>query len=338
MRLLVTGGAGFIGSNFIRYWFENYPDDQILNFDALTYAGNLTSLSDIAEKHSKNYRFVQGDIVDFDLADKTVKEFRPDVIVNFAAESHNSWAIINPTIFFRTNVMGTQNLLEVARQNKVSRFHHISTCEVYGDLPLDSNDKFTENSPLRPRTPYNTSKTSSDLAVRCYFTTYQLPVSISNCSNNYGPYQLTEKLIPLFVTNLLDNQPVSIYKNSQNRREWLHVLDHCLAIDLILKKGKIGETYNIGSGVEKSVEEITNFIFNALDKPASMKKYVSDRPGHDRRYLLDSSKAKQELGWKPKVDFEEGLRQTVKWYQENRSWWESIKEKQTLSETDWQNK
>jgi len=335
MKLLVAGGAGFIGSNFIRYWFKNYPNDQVLNLDILTYAGNLSSLSDIKTKHAKNYQFVKGDIVDFDLVDKAVKKFCPDAIVNFAAESHNSWAVINPTIFFKTNVMGTQNLLEVVRQNKVPRFHHISTCEVYGDLPLDSNQKFTESSPLRPRTPYNASKAGSDLAVRCYFETYQLPVTTSNCSNNYGPYQLTEKLIPLFVTNLLDNQPVPIYKSSQNRREWLHVLDHCRAIDLILRKGKIGETYNVGSGVEKSVEEITDFILKELGKPVSMKKYVEDRPGHDRRYLLDSSKIKQELGWESEIDFKEGLRQTIQWYRKNCSWWKPLKKKQALSETDW---
>jgi len=336
MKLLITGGAGFIGSNFIRYWLKNYPNDQILNLDVLTYAGNLSSLLDVKEKYPDNYQFVKGDIADFDSTDKLVKEFRPDVIVNFAAESHNSWAVINPTIFFQTNVMGTQNLLEVSRKNEISRFHHISTCEVYGDLPLDSQEKFTEDSPLRPRTPYNASKAGSDLAVRSYFETFKLPVTTTNCSNNYGPYQMIEKLIPLFVTNLLDDQKVPVYKESQNRREWLHVMDHCHAIDLVLKKGKIGETYNVGSDLERSVEEITDFILKELGKSDSMKKYVQDRPGHDRRYLLDSSRIKQELGWKPEVNFEEGLHQTIQWYKENRSWWEPLREKQSLSESDWE--
>jgi len=335
MKLLITGGAGFIGSNFIRYWLENYANDQILNLDALTYAGNLASLADIKQKYPDNYQFIKGDIVDFNLVDKVVKKFKPEVIINFAAETHNSWAVINPTIFFSTNVLGTQALLEVVRKNKVTRFHHISTCEVYGDLPLDSQEKFTEDSPFRPRTPYNASKAGSDLVVRAYFETYQLPVTISNCSNNYGPYQFPEKLIPLFTTNLFDDLPVPVYKTSQNRREWLHVLDHCRAIDLILKKGKIGETYNVGSGVEKSIEEITDFILNELNKPSSMKKYVQDRPGHDRRYLLDSAKIKRELGWEPKINFETGLRQTIEWYKNNRAWWQPLKEKVKLSEVDW---
>ena len=338
MKLIVTGGAGFIGSNFIRYWLEKYPQDHILNLDALTYAGNLANLSDVEKKYSTEYKFVKGDITDFDLVDRVVKEFKPDVIVNFAAESHNSWAILNPTIFFRTNLMGTQTLLEAARKNKVPRFHHISTCEVYGDLPLDSNEKFTENSPYRPRTPYNASKAASDLAVRAYFETFELPVTISNCSNNYGPYQFPEKLIPLFATNLLDNVSVPVYKSSQNRREWLHVLDHCRAIDLVLNKGNIGETYNVGSGIEKSVEEITELLLKELQKSDSMKNYVQDRPGHDRRYLLDSSKIKKELGWKPEISFEDGLRPTIQWYKDNRSWWEALKKKAELSETSWGDK
>lgn len=335
MKLIVTGGAGFIGSNFIRYWLTTYPQDKILNLDVLTYAGNLSSLDDVAKKHPQNYQFVKGDITDFEIVNKVVKEFQPEVIVNFAAESHNSWAVINPTIFFKTNVMGTQNLLEVCRKNQVPRFHHISTCEVYGDLPLEGNKKFRETSPLKPRTPYNASKAASDLAVRAYYETYKLPVTISNCSNNYGPYQFPEKLIPLFVTNLLDNQKVTLYKSSQNRREWLHVTDHCRAIDLILKKGKIGETYNIGSGVEKSVEEITAIILSELGKPASMKVYVEDRPGLDRRYLLDSSKIRKELHWYPKISFKEGIKQTIRWYKENRAWWEPLKKRLNLSESSW---
>jgi len=333
MKLLVTGGAGFIGSNFIRYWLKKYPADKIINLDKLTYAGNLENLKDIED--NPNYEFVRGDICNFSLVNNLVKKFSPNVIVNFAAESHNSWAIINPTVFFKTNVLGTQTLLEVARQNKVPRFHHISTCEVYGDLALDSKEKFTESSPYRPKTPYNASKAASDLAVRAYFTTYQLPVTISNCSNNYGPYQFPEKLIPLFVTNLLDGLKVPLYKSSQNRREWLFVEDHCRAIDLIIKKGRIGETYNVGSGVEKSIEEITDIILKELKMPQSMKTYVEDRPSHDRRYLLDCSKIKRELGWKPQVKFEEGIKFTINWYRENRKWWEPLKRKLKFSETNW---
>ncbi len=333
MRLIVTGGAGFIGSNFIRYWINRYPEDEIVNLDILTYAGNLDNLKDLEE--NPNYRFAKGDISDFDFVDNLIKEFRPDCIVNFAAESHNSWAILNPTIFFKTNLLGTQTLLEACRKNKVPRFHHISTCEVYGDLPLDSEEKFTEDSPLRANTPYNASKACADLAVLAYFKTFKTPVTISNCGNNYGPYQFPEKLIPLFVSNLLDNKKVPLYKQSQNKREWIHVLDHCKAIDLILKKGKIGETYNVGTEVEKSVEEITDIILKALNQPESMKEYVEDRPGHDRRYLLDSSKIMNELGWKPEIPFEQGMQETIEWYENNRQWWEPLKEKKLIQEDKW---
>ncbi|OGY94684.1 MAG: dTDP-glucose 4,6-dehydratase [Candidatus Komeilibacteria bacterium RIFOXYC1_FULL_37_11] len=336
MKLLVTGGAGFIGSNFIHYILKKYPDYQVVNLDILTYAGNLENLK--AVELNPQYTFVKGDIGDYDLVDKIVKDHKVDMIVNFAAESHNSWAIIDPGKFFKTNVLGTQNLLEVARKNGGIRFHHISTCEVYGDLPLDSDKKFTENSPYLPRTPYNASKAASDLAVRVYFDTFKLPVTISNCSNNYGPYQFPEKLIPLFVTNLLKNKKVPVYKNSQNRREWLHVLDHCQAVDLILHQGKIGETYNVGSGVEQSVEQITDFILKELGQPQSMKEYVQDRPGHDRRYLLDASKIKKELGWQPKIAFEQGLKDTIKWYIDNPRWWQPLKEKNILVEGDWSKK
>ncbi len=281
---------------------------------------------------------MKGDIADFNFVDALVKKFQPEMIVNFAAESHNSWAVVNPTIFFKTNVMGTQTLLEVCRQNNVPRFHHISTCEVYGDLPLDSNESFSESSPLRPRTPYNASKAGSDLVVRAYFETYHLPVTISNCCNNYGPYQFPEKIISLFTTNLLDGKKVPVYQSSQNKREWLYVVDHCQAIDLILKKGKIGETYNIGSGLEKSVEEITNIILKELDQPDSMKESVADRPGHDRRYLLDSTKIRTELGWKPEIKFEEGIKQTIKWYQDHRAWWEPLKKKLNIAEGSWNKK
>lgn len=336
MKYLITGGAGFIGSNFIHFLLKKYPDCSLVNLDKLTYCSSLESLKDI--ENDSRYRFIKGDIGDFDLVNNLIKEFQPDFIVNFAAESHNSWAILNPTVFFQTNLIGTQTLLEAARKNKAPRFHHISTCEVYGDLPLDSNEKFSEDSPYRPNTPYNASKAAADLAVRAYFKTFNLPVTISNCSNNYGPYQFPEKLIPLFVTNLLDNKKVPLYKSSQNKREWLHVLDHCRGIDLILQKGKVGQTYNIGSQVEKSVEEITEVILKTLNQPESMKMYVEDRPAHDRRYLLDSLKIKKELGWRPEIDFEKGMEQTINWYKENRLWWEPLKEKAAVKEDQWKTK
>lgn len=333
MKILVTGGAGFIGSNFIRYWVDEHRFDSVLNLDALTYAGNPDNLNDI--QNNPNYSFVQVDICDSELVDKVIKEFNPDIIVNFAAESHNSLAIINPTLFFRTNVLGTQTLLEAARKNKTQRFHHISTCEVYGDLALDSPEKFTEENRYDPNTPYNASKGGADLAAISYFRTFGLPVTVSNCCNNYGPYQFPEKLIPLFVTNLLEGKQVPVYTHSQNKREWIHVLDHCRAIELILRKGRIGETYNVGTGIERSVEEITDIILKELNQPDTMKKYVEDRPSHDRRYLLDSTKIMTELGWRPYVNFEEGLIQTIQWYVQNPQWWQSLKERLKVQEDNW---
>ncbi len=337
-RLLVTGGCGFIGSNFIRYWLDRHPEDFVLNLDALTYAGNSSSLPDVEKRFPMNYEFVKGNICNFELIDSLIKNFRINLIVNFAAESHNSYAILNPGIFFTTNALGTQTLLEAARQNGNIRFHHISTCEVYGDLPLDSPEKFTESSPYKPRTPYNASKAAADLITRAYFETFNLPVTISNCSNNYGPYQFPEKLISLFATNLIDNKEVFLYKSSQNKREWLHVLDHCRAIELILEKGKLGETYNVGSGVEKSIEEIAKIIFEVLNKPQTLRKFVEDRPGHDRRYLLDSKKIRETLGWKPEIDFEKGITDTIKWYEENRAWWEPLRGRSPVQESSWSNK
>ena len=341
MKLLVTGGAGFIGCNFICYWLQHYPEDSITNIDLLTYAGNPKNLADVSETHADRYTFVHGDIGDYDCVDALIAEHRPEVIVNFAAESHNSRAVLNPRLFFDTNVMGTQMLLELARKYKVSRFHHISTCEVYGDLALDSPVKFTENHPYSPRTPYNASKAAADHAVRAYFETYGLPVTISNCSNNYGAYQHPEKVIPLFTTRALDDKPLPLYRNSLNRREWLAVSDHCRAIDLIIGKGKVGETYNIGSGLEQSVEDIADSVLAALSKPQSLKTYVPDRPGHDRRYLLDSSKIRRELGWEPQVDFQSGLKETTQWYAQNRDWWTEILERgdsEAVQEDKWQKK
>jgi dTDP-glucose 4,6-dehydratase len=331
MRILVTGGAGFIGSNFVRYWLERHPDDHVVVLDLLTYAGNRASLEDVNDR----IVFVEGDIGDRELAERVLRDEELDTIVNFAAESHNSLAVVDPGRFFRTNVLGTQTLLEAARTIGVRRFHHISTCEVYGDLPLDTDEEFTEESPYRPRTPYNASKASADHAVRAYSETYGLPVTITNCSNNYGPYQFPEKVIPLFATNALDDLPLPLYASTQNRREWLHALDHCSAIELVLEAGVEGETYNVGSGVEKSIEEIADGVLELAGKPATLKTIVPDRPGHDRRYLLDSSKLRRELGWKPVIDFERGLRETVAWYTDNRDWWEPLKDRAPVQETAW---
>jgi len=331
MRILVTGGAGFIGSNFVRFWLERHPDDHVVVLDLLTYAGNRASLDDVADR----VVFVEGDIGDRELAERVLRDEELDTIVNFAAESHNSLAVVDPGRFFRTNVLGTQTLLEAARTIGVQRFHHISTCEVYGDLPLDTDEEFTEESSYRPRTPYNASKASADHAVRAYSETYGLPVTITNCSNNYGPYQFPEKVIPLFVTNALDDLPLPLYASTQNRREWLHALDHCSAIELVLQAGAEGETYNVGSGVEKSIEEIADVVLELTGKPASLKTIVPDRPGHDRRYLLDSSKLRRELGWEPSIDFERGLQETVAWYAEHREWWEPLKDRAPVEETAW---
>jgi dTDP-glucose 4,6-dehydratase len=325
--MLVTGAAGFIGSNFVRYWRERHADDHLVAYDALTYAGNRESLEGV------DVPLVHADIADGEVATSTLRDEQIDVIVNFAAESHNSYAIVNPGAFFRTNVIGTQTLLEAARQVGIERFHHVSTCEVYGDLPLDSDDMFTEETPYRPRTPYNASKAGADHAVRAYHETYELPVSITNCSNNYGPYQFPEKVIPLFTTNALDDEPLPLYASTANKREWLHVLDHCRAIELVLERGRIGETYNVGSGVEKTIAEIADAVLSALDKPDSLKTIIPDRPGHDRRYLLDSSKLRSELGWRDEIGFDEGLEETVRWYADNRGWWEPLKGRAPVAES-----
>jgi dTDP-glucose 4,6-dehydratase len=329
MRLLVTGGAGFIGSNFVHYWLDRHPGDRVVVLDLLTYAGERSSLADVEDRIA----FAEGDIADFELCEELLKG--TDVVVNFAAESHNSLAVVDPGRFFRTNVLGTQTLLEAARHAKVQRFHHVSTCEVYGDLPLDSDEVFTEESPYRPRTPYNASKAGADHAVRAYHETYGLPITITNCSNNYGPFQFPEKVIPVFVTNALDDVDLPLYSSTQNKREWLHVLDHCRAIELVLDQGRVGETYNVGSGVERSIEEIADTVLDLTGKPQSLKTIVPDRPGHDRRYLLDSSKLRRELGWKPDIEFAEGMRETVQWYASRRAWWEPLKERALVQETAW---
>jgi dTDP-glucose 4,6-dehydratase len=332
MRLLVTGAAGFIGSNFVHYWLEHHPDDTVVALDLLTYAGNRANLDGVVDRID----FVEGDIGDLELGRRLLEQYDIEVVVNFAAESHNSLAVVDPRRFFHTNVIGTQTLLEAARElGGLQRFHHVSTCEVYGDLPLDTEEVFTEESPYRPRTPYNASKAGADHAVRAYHETFGIPISITNCSNNYGPYQFPEKVIPLFVTNALDDRELPMYASTQNRREWLHVRDHCRAIDLVLHSDRVGETYNVGSGVEASIEDIADKVLELTGKPKSLKTIVPDRPGHDRRYLLDSSKLRRDLGWVPEIDWDDGLRETVEWYAENRGWWRPLKERAPVEETAW---
>ena len=330
-NLLVTGGAGFIGSNFVRYWTDAHPADGVVAYDLLTYAGNPDNLAGI------DVALVKADVGDVDAARRTLREHHIDVVVHFAAESHNSLAVLDPGLFFRTNVLGTQTMLEAARDVGVERFHHISTCEVYGDLPLDAgpDHAFTEASPYRPRTPYNASKAGADHAVRAYHETYGLPVTITNCCNNYGPYQFPEKVIPLFVTQALDDQPLPLYESVRNRREWLHVLDHCRAVDAVLTSGQVGDTYHVGSGVERDIEEIADLVLAALGKPAHLKTIVPDRPGHDRRYLLDCSKIATDLGWTAQIPFDDGLATTVAWYADNRDWWEPLRGRRPVRETAW---
>jgi dTDP-glucose 4,6-dehydratase len=329
MRILVTGGAGFIGSNFVRYWHEQHPGDHVVAYDALTYAGNRENLAGV------DVTLIEADVCDLTAATGAMEGEAVDTVVHFAAESHNSLAVLDPARFFRTNVLGTQTMLEAARRHGVTRFHHISTCEVYGDLALDSEEMFTEESPYRPRTPYNASKAGADHAVRAYYETFGLPVTITNCSNNYGPYQFPEKVVPLFTTRALDDEPLPLYASTQNRREWLHVMDHCRAVEAVLDRGRVGETYHVGSGVEASIEEIADGVLAALGKPASLKKIVEDRPGHDRRYLLDTAKIRTELGWEPTIGFPDGLAETVAWYAANRGWWEPLRDRAPVVETRW---
>jgi len=327
-RLLVTGGAGFIGSNFVRHWIGTNPDDEVIVLDLLTYAGNRANLADVDDRLT----FVQGDIADAELVERIMAEHPTDIVVNFAAESHNSYAVVNPGAFFRTNVLGTQVLCEAARRAGVGRFHHISTCEVYGDLDLDATEAFTESSPYQPRTPYNASKASADHVVRAYHQTFGLPITITNCANNYGPYQFPEKVVPLFTTRALDDRPLPLYASSDHRREWIHVLDHCRAIELVIKQGRVGETYHVGTGVEKSVDEIADVVLAVLGKPLSLKATIPDRPGHDRRYVLDWTKIRQEIGWKPEVAFDTGIADTVRWYADHREWWEPLLDRAPVNE------
>ena len=320
-NILVTGGAGFIGSNFVRYMLNKHKDYKIVNLDLLTYAGNIKSLDDI--KGNPNYLFVKGDIADNKLVDKIVSDNKIDVIINFAAESHVDRSITNPDIFVKTNVLGTQNLLEVAKKYKIEKFFQISTDEVYGSL--GKTGFFTEKTPLSPNSPYSASKASADLLVMAYHHTFGLNVNITRCSNNYGPYQFPEKLIPLFITNALDNKQVPLYGDGLNIRDWLFVEDHCSAIDTVLHKGKDGEIYNVGGNNEKTNKYITDTILKYLGKDSSLIKYVADRLGHDRRYAIDATKIKEELGWQPAYKFEQAIEKTIQWYLNNKEWWKPLK-------------
>lgn len=323
MKILVTGGAGFIGGNFVQHMVNKYPQDKIINLDLLTYAGNLETLKPVEDK--PNYKFVRGDIADRDFVMDLFDRERPDHVVNFAAESHVDRSITDPGVFVRTNVMGTQVLLDASKEYGVQRYHQVSTDEVYGDLPLDRPDLFFhEDTPLHTSSPYSSSKASADLFVLAYERTYGLPVTISRCSNNYGPYHFPEKLIPLIISRALADEKLPVYGKGENVRDWLHVSDHCEAIDLILHKGKPGEVYNVGGHNEKTNLEVVKTILKALDKPESLIEFVTDRPGHDLRYAIDPTKLETELGWKPKYTFETGIRQTIDWYLENREWWENI--------------
>lgn len=320
MKLLVTGGAGFIGSNFVHYILKKYPDYQIVNLDLLTYAGNLESLKEL--EGNSRYRFVKGDICDAKLVDELAKEV--DIIVHFAAESHVDRSILDSAEFVRTNVIGTHTLLEAAKKAGNLRFHHVSTDEVFGSLGAQ-DAPFNEETPYDPRSPYSASKASSDHFVRAYFHTYGLPITISNCSNNYGPYHFPEKLIPLAITNLIEGKKIPVYGDGLQVRDWLHVDDHCRAIDVIIHKGEIGETYCVGGNGEKTNMEIVKTILNLLGKGEEMIEYVEDRKGHDKRYAIDFSKIKNELGFEPQVTFEEGIAQTLAWFQNNETWWKNIK-------------
>ena len=323
MKIVVTGGAGFIGGNFVYYMLEKHPADQIICYDALTYAGNMATLA-VAAK-SANFKFVRGDIADRESVYRLFEEEKPDIIVNFAAESHVDRSIESPEIFLRTNVLGTQVLLDACRKYGIKRYHQVSTDEVYGDLPLDRPDLFfTEETNLHTSSPYSASKASADLLTLAYYRTYKVPLTISRCSNNYGPYHFPEKLIPLMIINALNDKKLPVYGTGENVRDWLFVQDHCAAIDLILQKGREGEIYNIGGHNERRNIDVVRAVLSELNKPESLIEYVADRKGHDRRYAIDPAKINRELGWQPTTAFEDGLKETVKWYLTHREWWENI--------------
>ena len=323
MTVIVTGGAGFIGSNFIFYQLKNHPEDRIVCLDKLTYAGNLETLKNVMD--NRNFRFVKADIADREEVERLFEEEKPDIVVNFAAESHVDRSIEDPGIFLKTNILGTQVLMDACRKYGIKRYHQVSTDEVYGDLPLDRPDLFfTEDTPIHTSSPYSSSKAGADLLVLSYYRTFGLPVSISRCSNNYGPYHFPEKLIPLIISRALADQPLPVYGKGENVRDWLYVEDHCAAIDLVMRKGREGEVYKIGGHNERSNLDVVKTILKQLGKPESLITFVTDRPGHDMRYAIDPTKIHNELGWLPQTDFDTGIKKTVDWYLKNREWWQSI--------------
>ncbi len=323
MKWLVTGGAGFIGSNFVFYLMEKYPEDQVVCVDSLTYAGNLETLESVME--NPRFAFEKVDIADRKAIYALFEREKPDVVVNFAAETHVDRSVMDPGVFLRTNVLGTGVLMDACRQYGIKRYHQVSTDEVYGDLPLDRPDLFfTEETSIHTSSPYSASKASADLLVQAYHRTFGLPVSISRCSNNYGPYQFPEKLIPLMIANALSDKPLPVYGTGENVRDWLYVTDHCAAIDLIVRQGEDGSVYNIGGHNERTNLEVVKTILRALDKPESLIHFVTDRPGHDRRYAIDPAKIHRELGWLPTTAFDRGMEKTIRWYLDHRTWWEHI--------------
>ena len=323
MTIIVTGGAGFIGSNFVYHMLNKYPDYRIVCVDCLTYAGNLSTLEEALKK--PNFRFCKINICDREAIYKLFEEGHPDIVVNFAAESHVDRSIENPEIFLDTNIKGTAVMMDACRKYGIKRYHQVSTDEVYGDLPLDRPDLFfTEETPIHTSSPYSSSKAGADLLVQAYHRTYGLPVTISRCSNNYGPYHFPEKLIPLMISRALADEALPVYGTGENVRDWLHVSDHCEAIDLIIHKGRVGEVYNVGGHNERTNLEVVKTILKALNKPESLIKFVTDRPGHDRRYAIDPTKLETELGWKPKYNFDTGIQQTIQWYLDNEDWWKHI--------------
>ena len=324
MKVLVTGGAGFIATNFMYYMVNKYPEYDFVNLDALTYAGNYNNIKDLEGK--PNYKFVKGDITDREFIDKLFEEEKFDWVVNFAAESHVDNSIKNPGIFLTTNILGTQVLMDASRKYGIKRYHQVSTDEVYGDLPLDRPDLlFTEETPIHTSSPYSSSKAGADLLVGAYYRTYGLPITISRCSNNYGPYQFPEKLIPVVISKALNDEPIPVYGKGENVRDWIHVIDHNIGVDLILHKGKVGEVYNLGGHSERTNLDVVKTILKQLGKPESLITYVTDRPGHDLRYAIDSTKAEKELGWDRTYTFEKGIAETVNWYINNQEWIEEIK-------------
>ncbi len=323
MNIVVTGGAGFIGSNFVFYEMKNHPEDRIIVIDKLTYAGNLKTLKPVMDK--PNFKFYKADICDKDAIDRIFDKERPDIVVNFAAESHVDRSIENPEIFLTTNIIGTAVLMDASRKYNVKRYHQVSTDEVYGDLPLDRPDLFfTEETPLHTSSPYSSSKAGADLLVNAYHRTYGLPTTISRCSNNYGPYQFPEKLIPLMIANALADKKLPVYGEGKNVRDWLYVEDHCKAIDLIIRKGRVGEVYNIGGHNEMHNIDIVKIILKELGKPESLIEHVTDRKGHDQRYAIDPTKIHNELGWLPETKFKDGIKKTIQWYLDNKEWWKDI--------------